>query len=573
MNTSQQQLSVPLRFALLIRVSTEKQAKKGESLRTQETQLIEAVSRLSGIISVKYAGQEHATPGWERAQLEALLADAGGKSRLFDAVMVADPSRWSRDNVVSEKGLAHLRDNRIRFFVLTQEHDLYSDDARLFLALQSTINSYQARVQTRKSLDNRIHRARSGVPTGGSMPFGRTFHKASGKWQIDLGAKTQMENIARRYLEGESLPRLAIEFGINESTLYDRMRKSGRELVTEFHSENLNIHEKIFIEIPELLDAKVIEAIRAKAEANTTYKHGHIKHQYLLSRMVFCGYCQNSMSGQYNNGTRYYRHLPANQSTCPFRGHVKADDLETAVMGHLFDCFGNPIAVQRAIEAATPDMEKVDEYRESWNRLSNELVQIQKARERILCFVVKGTITEDQAEKQLNELKEKERLLTASLDAIHTGLEFIPSAESIRSVADRVANQFQARQPLSARLRAQTDRANGDISNMTWDEKRELVEMVFCGKTPEGKRMGVSIKLGAHVKRTWCYTINGHLIHDEGITSIDQSEQLDRFTFGSAWLQNDLLKTTSLVRTPGRLAPIPPRRCCRLCRSTRRADE
>ena len=54
-----------LRFAPLIRVSTEGQEKKSESLRTQTTQIKQYVKSLGGIIPEhcwKYSGQEHATP-------------------------------------------------------------------------------------------------------------------------------------------------------------------------------------------------------------------------------------------------------------------------------------------------------------------------------------------------------------------------------------------------------------------------------------------------------------------------------------------------------------------------------
>lgn len=95
-----------LRFAALIRVSTEKQAKRGESLKTQQTQIEQAVESLSGRITRTYSGQEHATPDQERELLEQLLSDAERTDRPFDAVIVADPSRWSRDNAKNEEGLA-----------------------------------------------------------------------------------------------------------------------------------------------------------------------------------------------------------------------------------------------------------------------------------------------------------------------------------------------------------------------------------------------------------------------------------------------------------------------------------
>jgi hypothetical protein len=51
-----------LRFAVLIRVSTEKQERRGESLRAQAEQSRDAAGSLNGEIVATYAGQEHATP-------------------------------------------------------------------------------------------------------------------------------------------------------------------------------------------------------------------------------------------------------------------------------------------------------------------------------------------------------------------------------------------------------------------------------------------------------------------------------------------------------------------------------
>lgn len=84
-----------LRIAPLLRVSTEKQASQGESLRTQRQQIATAVNQIEGYIPeyclTKYSGQEHGTRDFERKKLDQLLEDSG--KDLFDAVMVADESR------------------------------------------------------------------------------------------------------------------------------------------------------------------------------------------------------------------------------------------------------------------------------------------------------------------------------------------------------------------------------------------------------------------------------------------------------------------------------------------------
>src|SRR5262245_14770824 len=166
-----------LRFAILPRVSTENQAAQGESLRTQPSQMEQAVSGLGGEIVARYAGQEHATANNERVLLDKLLEDAStprnpaiASSRRFDAVMVADATRWSRDNVKSETGLITLRNAGIRFFVLGTEYDLFNPEARLFLGLTATIGAYHAHSQKKKSIENKIARAKRGLPTSGKLP-------------------------------------------------------------------------------------------------------------------------------------------------------------------------------------------------------------------------------------------------------------------------------------------------------------------------------------------------------------------------------------------------------------------
>jgi DNA invertase Pin-like site-specific DNA recombinase len=92
MNIKEQKLI----FAPLIRVSTEAQKKRGESLNTQHTQLDNAISMLGGNVFRWYSGQEHATAEQERKILEELIRDA--EEKRFNAVILCDMSRWSRDN-------------------------------------------------------------------------------------------------------------------------------------------------------------------------------------------------------------------------------------------------------------------------------------------------------------------------------------------------------------------------------------------------------------------------------------------------------------------------------------------
>jgi DNA invertase Pin-like site-specific DNA recombinase len=118
-----------VRFGVLVRVSTEKQKDKGESLQTQRKHCLENVSTFQGTVAEWYGGAEHATPGFEHKEVDRLLKDASAKR--FDAVMVAYADRWSRDNAKSKEGLEILRSNGIRFFVGGMEMNLFDPQHRL----------------------------------------------------------------------------------------------------------------------------------------------------------------------------------------------------------------------------------------------------------------------------------------------------------------------------------------------------------------------------------------------------------------------------------------------------------
>ena len=254
-----------VRFAPIIRVSTEQQKQKGSSLQTQSKQIRTYVSMIpGGIISDhcwKYTGQEHATPDYERKLLDQLLQDSSRD--LFDAVMVCDTSRWSRDNRKNKEGLEILRNNGIRFFVGTMEYDLYNPEHNFMLGMAAETGELQARQGALKSIVNRIERAKAGIPTSGRLPFGRTFDKKTSKWGIDQIKKQLLEKAAESYIAGEDSKDIEQAFGYHFRFLHTTMMyKSGTTWTIHFNKPDLNIDETVTLEVPRLLEEDVISTNR-----------------------------------------------------------------------------------------------------------------------------------------------------------------------------------------------------------------------------------------------------------------------------------------------------------------------
>jgi DNA invertase Pin-like site-specific DNA recombinase len=526
-------MSDKLRFGVLIRVSTVKQKDRGESLRVQETQIREAVATLGGEITRIYSGQEHGTADHERLMLDQLLADAASKTKPFDAVMVFDASRWSRDNQKSKEGLAILRKHGVRFFVHSQEYNLFDSAAILFLGMSGEIGEFQAREQRRKSVLSTIARAkRLGAPTAGKKPYGRTYDPETQTWGIDAAKHEIIKDVAERYLKGESMVKLAQEHGINDSYLAKTLKEScGDSYIVRWDVKDLNIKAEVSIEIPRLLPEETIEAIRQRAQANKTYFAKRGTHQrYLLSGFVRCAQCGYAMSGHWTNrGIAYYRHGRTDRGhvcDAPISPYVDAASLEAAVIGKLFDIFGNPRGMERAIELAFPNQKKLDESRAKLERFQKQLAKLDKARGNILNLIVRGSLSEDQADAKLREIGENERTVQAEIDQLNRQFETgIPSAEDIRNRAAEIQKRWdaspavrRARAKFAERLEGMTDAeknawiASRNVLNlMSWKDARHLVESVFGGNTIDGKPLGVYV-VGCEGKRgskTWHCVIRG----------------------------------------------------------------
>jgi DNA invertase Pin-like site-specific DNA recombinase len=511
-----------VRFAAMPRVSTEKQEQQGESLRTQRKQIEAAVAALGGTVVAWYGGQEHATAGWERAERDRMLADAEKDPRHFDAVMVAHEDRWSRDDTQSGPDLERLRDAGVRFFVLTSEKDLYDPTVRMYLGISAVVGAYYARTQNKKSIENRIERARRGLPACGKLPYGRTFDRETEKWGIDPAKQAMIAAIAERYLAGESLSRLAREYRHNHANLCKLLRvRCGDLWVQEFRADEFGIRETVPTPIPPLLPPEMIRAVLLRLEANRTYLHKPVnsRHDYLLGGRVFCAECGYCLFGQANpSGGLYYRHAHTERKrACPLRPRpwVRAQELEAAVVSDLFNLFGNPAAIERAVRAAVPDCEKLAAQQE---RLQAELGKIDRARKRILDLIERDALTDAQAEEKLRDLKDRETSLRADLDRVATALADVPDPERVQLFVQHWSETaFDVTDENGERYAGGNSVAS--LLAMTRDDQRALLDSVFAEPLPGGKPAGVYLTPAGGARfgpKRFTYLVRGRLVEIPG---------------------------------------------------------
>ena len=486
-----------LRFAPLIRVSTERQEKQGESLNTQKKQIEQYVDQLNGTIPkrcLKYSGQEHATIGQERKNLDQLLADSG--KNLFDAVIVCDASRWSRDNAKSKAGLEVLRKNNIRFFCGSSEFDLYDPQATLFLGMSTEMNEFVAMQNAKKSMDNKIALAKQNVPTS-RLPYGRTYDKSTNTWAVDKSKQKIIKDCADKYIKGGNLGTIAKSHGMSRSNLWKLLNhRCGSKFSISFKSERLNIDEVVELAIPALLPDKIIEQIHKRAESNTTFNHGAIRHKYLLSRMIFCRECGRALTGAYYSGYKYYRHAVVN-SKCRAFSMIRADQIEADVLMQVYWLTGDQVGFQKAIDAAIPNHDDIEKSQQRLEQIIFELKKIDTKQQRIVDLAADGLLPRNQIKPKMDKLIEQENLLKHEQETLKSKLVNVPSRKQIDK-------RFKAWKTM---LKGEFELNNEHLLQMTFDQKRKMLQAYFSGTDSDGKRLGVDIRFD----NNWHYQIRGIL--------------------------------------------------------------
>jgi DNA invertase Pin-like site-specific DNA recombinase len=528
------------------RVSTDRQMTEGESLAVQTAAFESDRKALGGKLVGWYGGSEHGTEGFDRPEFDRLLADAA--SGKVNAVWFADWSRYSRNPLDAARAVEVFQSAGTKLFIGSAEQNLYDPQSKLVGDVFAALGRFQALQQSMKSLKSKISRARDGRPSCGKLPYGRKWVKKgsdekagpkdAGEWKVIEKDRAALLRAAHRYLAGEPLPVAARAEGFAPTTLHRAFATAGSKWVQTFESDRLNIRETVVTEVPALLDDDLLARIRDRAEAGKTYLHDAPKNPYLLGRVVFCSECGSAMSGTKLPGALYYRHVPAGRlalagmkpCSCA-SSRVNAKVLEASVLDELFDLFGNPSAVARAVAAAVPDAEATEAARRRLDVIPRELDDVSAGRDRILRLVEKGTVTEAQAEARLNALKEKETVLAAERDRLKSKLAYVPDPSEVADVADRLSRTvrrfltprgFVATEDakgvkrIDGKMWAVVSTINHDRAGISFEEARDLVRKVFGGRTADGRRMGVYIdgRRGTRNRAIWDYRMIGKLLDD-----------------------------------------------------------
>jgi len=520
-----------LRFALLIRVSSQIQDDDGHSLETQRVTLIQDVHHLGGTVTKIYEGVESAYKE-KRPILDQLIIDIS--LNIFDAIIVYDLSRLSRNTAKALTVYGHLKKHNIKLFIRTQEFDPNSPEHKMMFTVLTAVNEFHSSVNNSKAMAVKKLRAAKGFPSTGEIPFARICKNIKSAdevpiWDIDPLKREIADKIFEYYVnENKSYYEIAQLTGLHQGTIKDILGRFAGE------DWSVIIDDTTYkIKVPALFTEEQIRKIEEAKKLHLSQCGKHIGEYggYVLASFVKCSYCGRRMSSSKNPiGNRYYKHYysPLFRPSKNCIGNISALYLERIVFAQLGEIIASNEKLKEAITnvTSTLDVNEVSLKKEIEN-LEIRFNEEQTKKGRIVSSISKGIITDSDAREEMSKIKNNLETIGSELDKKKKKLEFIKSEfpqdfdKSVKEFFDLICEK------------------EGRILQ-EWDDelKREILKVFFGDVANEN--IGIFVKkLGS---KHFAYEIKGLIVNASGTFQNNDYDSILNSEFGT-WMNKAKTET------------------------------
>ena len=383
-------LSLAIRVAIYIRVSTEEQAKEGYSIAAQKERLTAFAHSQGWDIFDFYIDEGVSAKDTERPELKRMLQDIEGKK--LDIVLVYRLDRLTRSVLDLYKLLEVFQKHDVHFRSATEQYDTTSAIGRLFITLVASLAQWE-----RENLGERVkfgmeQKVREGKFPGGSVPFG--YNLVDGDLLINEDEAKYVRLIFSKYAQGKNLNEISYlmnQIGVLSPTGSQwNDRTIGYMLDNPIYVGRLRWNYKSgdnYFEVetnyPRIIDDETFEKVRYYKETKKQYHPRTLNQKYIFSGKLICPDCGGVLVGHDCSKPEYPDYL---YYRCQGRQDLNRKCKFTSVRDKVIEqeflqAIGFLIDPQTAREVAAT-VEVDDDHKEEIERLQKELVKIRRNREK-----------------------------------------------------------------------------------------------------------------------------------------------------------------------------------------------
>ncbi len=384
-------------------------SQREESIEGQIRECTEYALRNDMNIVTTYIDRALSARTADRPDFQRMIRDS--EKGLFDVVLVYKLDRFSRDRYDSAHYKRILKKNGVRVISARENISTGPEGIILESMLEGYAEYYSA------ELSEKIHRgqkenALKGRNNGGGIPLGYVLNKATQKLEIDPVTAPIVQELFKRYADGETLRSINYDFTKRGFTTkagkpfrmssFNPILKN-RKYIGEYRYQDVVIPGGV----PALVSDELFERVQERLEKNKrTPAKAKAKEEYLLTTKLFCGKCERMMvgeSGKSRTGQMYYYYKCAGakrKQGCDKKA-IKKDWIERVVIRLTIDRVLQPREMMKIAE----DVEALqDKDNVILPALRQQLAEIERNIANIIHAIEQGIYSESVKER-LEELE------------------------------------------------------------------------------------------------------------------------------------------------------------------------
>lgn len=440
-------------IGIYVRVSTDEQGKKGYSVENQRDEC----KRKAGTSEVlEYIDKGYSGEFLERPALDKLRKDV--KEGIITKVVCYDPDRLSRKLMNALIIDDEFRKRGVEMVYVSGEF-AQTPEGQLFYSMRGAISEFEkAKINERMS-SGRKRKAREGKVVKNNFIYGYDYNKEKGELVIneaeastvrlifDLFTKADSPvagiNGIAKHLTNKGVPtkrgaavwhrQVVRQILLNETytgVLYQNKWNTEGMLANKYKTDDKvpmkkrDKEEWIATKVPQIISEEQFQYAQdlIKQSRRRWAKQG--MNEYLLSGLVRCGKCNNTMTGvkRKNWGSYIFMYTDRkNYSGAKFSGcglEVRCDKLDHVVWEEVKKLLDNPEMYEnhKAEKESSFDIERLEV-------IENEIKKAKNGRKKLMQLFALDDIDTEEVKESIVELKRKEEQLKNELEELQQKLK------------------------------------------------------------------------------------------------------------------------------------------------------
>lgn len=486
-------------IAIYARVSTEEQAKSGYSIQDQIRQCREKAGR--NVEIKEYVDEGYSGEFLERPALERLRQDI--RDGLIKEVIVYDPDRLSR-KLMNQLLITEEIEKKAKLTFVNSEYQK-TPEGMLFYQMRGAIAEFEKAKINERMCRGRREKARQGKVVKNYNIYGYDYDKEKETLVINEeeakvvklifelfikpNGRVKGINGIAKYLTSRNYPtkkkkgvwhrQVVRQILLNETytgTFFQNKWNTEGMLANKHLSKENRIpmkerprEEWIEVKVPQIIDSETFERAQSLLKESRRRWAKQAVHRYLLSGLLRCGKCGNTMTGQRSKNWGKYvfcytdkkNYSGAKNKGCGLK--VRVEQLDQEIWQKIVSWLDNPTEISAAYEEnVSSDQQSLEEM--EFQRLNEELIKTRNGRKRLLALFANGLdISEEEIREQLRSLKIKETEILKQLEEIEPALKSSKQKKYNKNLLKEAAEYYFS--------------AKG-MQELTFEDKQEMIRHI-----------------------------------------------------------------------------------------------